>query len=424
MHVLQLIKNNKPRTNRLGLTRKGFTLVELIVVIAVMAVLLAVLAPSLLNYVEDSRAQKDDSAMIEVVAGIKSSMDSDPDVYDEMYRLAQFIEEEDVYISMHKDTDGSGFTPHVLGKPLEETAPALAQKIKGLVDEPYKVSSATYKDMVYNIYLHRDGDLEIRNVFGKWESEIKINIPTGTPVMPDNSRPNVDHPDRPDTDIPDTDYEPPVPDNPGLGGGGYTKPTAPTTPDPDKTVASFTPPVAISPINPKLKGKVKGTFKYATQMNSIRKQLLKIYPDAIETFGYVTKANRLALNVDKEHFYDACVIATGGNPFTIKSNLYKKKCVADGDFQQTKGIRSEQRIPTHKIQGFRKFDKVLYLGKEYFIKGRMSNGYAILMDIEGNKIDFSHMPKGLKTPKLKNLKRLSARKTWIITTAAVTQNIV
>ena len=177
-------------------------------------------------------------------------------------------------------------------------------------------------------------------------------------------------------------------------------------------------------INPKLKGKVKGTLKYATQMNSIRKQLLKIYPDAIETFGYVTKANRLALNVDKEHFYDACVIATGGNPFTIKSNLYKKKCVADGDFQQTKGIRSEQRIPTHKIQGFRKFDKVLYFGKEYFIKGRMSNGYAILMDIEGNKIDFSNMPKGFKTPKMKNLKRLSARKTWIITTTTIIQNIV
>ena len=177
-------------------------------------------------------------------------------------------------------------------------------------------------------------------------------------------------------------------------------------------------------INPKLKGKVKGTLKYATQMNSIRKQLLKVYPDAIETFGYVTKANRLALNVNKEHFYDACVIATGGNPFVVKCNLYEKKCVADGDFQQTKGIRSEQRIPTHKIQGFRKFDKVLYFGKEYFIKGRMSNGYAILMDVEGNKIDFSHMPKGFKTPKLKNLKRLSARKTWIITTSAVTQNIL
>jgi 5-methylcytosine-specific restriction endonuclease McrA len=167
-------------------------------------------------------------------------------------------------------------------------------------------------------------------------------------------------------------------------------------------------------IRPNLSGKVKGTLKYATQMNSIRKQLFKLYPNAIETFGYVTKANRLQLGVDKEHYYDACVIATQGNPFTVKSNLCKKKCVSDGDFQKTKGIRSEQSITTGKICGFRKFDKVHYFGKDYFIKGRMSTGYAVLMDIDGNKIDFSTMPKGYKTPKLSNCKRIIARKTVMV----------
>lgn len=167
-------------------------------------------------------------------------------------------------------------------------------------------------------------------------------------------------------------------------------------------------------ISLKLEGKVKWNLKYATQMNSIRKQLFRIYPEAIETFGYITKANRLKLGVDKEHFYDACVIATHGNKFSVRCNLYKKKCVSDGDFQQTKGVRSEQRIPTCKIQGFRKFDKVRYFGKEYFIKGRLSTGYAILMDIDGNKSDFSYMPKGFKTPKIINLKRLDARSSWIV----------
>ncbi|HBF78304.1 MAG TPA: HNH endonuclease, partial [Clostridiaceae bacterium] len=57
-----------------------------------------------------------------------------------------------------------------------------------------------------------------------------------------------------------------------------------------------------------------------------------------------------------------------GVSFKTKNILFKK-CIADGDFQQTKGIRSEQRIITDKIQGFRKFDKVKYQGKEYFIKG-------------------------------------------------------
>ena len=154
-------------------------------------------------------------------------------------------------------------------------------------------------------------------------------------------------------------------------------------------------------------------------MNFICKQLLRLYPNAIETFGYVTKANRLHLGVDKKHYYDACTIATQGNAFNIKSNLYKKKCVSDGDFQKTKGVRSEQPITTGKICGFRKFDKVKYFGKECFIKGRMSTGYAILIDIDGNKIDFSAMPKGYKTPKLFNCKRMTARTTQMIQTVAI-----
>lgn len=172
-------------------------------------------------------------------------------------------------------------------------------------------------------------------------------------------------------------------------------------------------------INPKLSGKTKGNLKYATQMNSIRKQLFRLYPGAIETFGYITKTNRLRLGVNKEHYHDACTIATQGDSFTLKTNLYKKKCISDGDFQKTKGIRSEQPIETQKICGFRKFDKVRYFGKEYFIKGRMSTGYAILMDIEGKKIDFSSMPKGYKTPKLNNCMRIAARTSQIIQTVAM-----
>jgi len=37
-----------------------------------------------------------------------------------------------------------------------------------------------------------------------------------------------------------------------------------------------------------------------------------------------------------------------------------------------------------------------------------------LMDIHGEKIDFSEAPKGMKTPKLTNMTRVSGRKSWII----------
>lgn len=172
-----------------------------------------------------------------------------------------------------------------------------------------------------------------------------------------------------------------------------------------------------------LEGMEKGTLKYATQMNSIRKQLLRRYPEAIETYGYITKANRWAVDLPKEHYIDACVIATEGRAFTINNILYRKKCVSAGDFQQYKGKHSEIRQTTGKIMGFRKYDKVRYFGKYYFIKGRMFTGYAALMDINGDTVKFSEMPWGFKTPKLERMERIQARSTWMIMSEEVTPNI-
>lgn len=50
---------------------KGFSLIELIVVVAIMAVLVGVLAPTYLKYVDKTRAQKDVSAVGEFVQAIK-----------------------------------------------------------------------------------------------------------------------------------------------------------------------------------------------------------------------------------------------------------------------------------------------------------------------------------------------------------------
>ena len=50
---------------------KGFSLVELIIVIAIMAVLMAVLAPQFLRYVERSRLQSDNTAIGEVANACK-----------------------------------------------------------------------------------------------------------------------------------------------------------------------------------------------------------------------------------------------------------------------------------------------------------------------------------------------------------------
>lgn len=201
----------------------------------------------------------------------------------------------------------------------------------------------------------------------------------------------------------------------------------------------------------KLKGKKKSQLKHATQMNIIRNQLLtNYYPEAIETFGYVTKENRFNLGIEKDHYLDACVIASGGKSFSIKSDILLQKDIAKG----THALEGFVKHPTHDKgekggksfarqliapsettknriinNGLEKYNgvvslkdqtpfkgltsncKVSYFGKEYYVMSVDKKGYAQLKDIDGNKIDFSFMGKGNKTPKLCNIKRLSSRKT-------------
>lgn len=53
------------------MNNKGFSLVELIIVVAIMAVLMVVLAPQLLRYVEKTRLQKDNSAISEIANAVE-----------------------------------------------------------------------------------------------------------------------------------------------------------------------------------------------------------------------------------------------------------------------------------------------------------------------------------------------------------------
>ena len=158
----------------------------------------------------------------------------------------------------------------------------------------------------------------------------------------------------------------------------------------------------------KLQKRCRGNTTDATQVSTIAAYLKKNLVFE-ETFGYETKFKRELLGLKKDHYVDAiCAGLVDGEVVKFPDVVYQKVCVALGDYQQSCGSHSEKSIPTGKVIGFRKFDKVEWLNQELFIKGRMSSGYAILMDIDGKTVDLKPIPK------LKIMKRISARKSCLI----------
>ena len=69
------------KQKRLG--NKGFSLVELIVVIAIMAILISVLAPTLISKIEESRESTDIKALDEIRQAVVTAL-ADEDVYKEL----------------------------------------------------------------------------------------------------------------------------------------------------------------------------------------------------------------------------------------------------------------------------------------------------------------------------------------------------
>lgn len=61
------------------MNNKGFSLVELIIVIAIMVILIAVLAPQYLRYVEKSRVSSDQNTVVEYINAMQT-VASDPDI--------------------------------------------------------------------------------------------------------------------------------------------------------------------------------------------------------------------------------------------------------------------------------------------------------------------------------------------------------
>jgi len=152
----------------------------------------------------------------------------------------------------------------------------------------------------------------------------------------------------------------------------------------------------------------KSKTKHATEIGIIKSQLKKLWSFE-ETFGYETKFKReQCLGLPKTHDNDAIAICCeDGEWVGLSSTSYLKRHVASGDYRQTKGKRSEICIPTGKLFGLRKFDRIQTSKGTGFVKGKRSRGDFAVATLGGRVVSNGVSVK-------KNCQRLQARTTTLI----------
>lgn len=155
-----------------------------------------------------------------------------------------------------------------------------------------------------------------------------------------------------------------------------------------------------------LNGKRSKT-RHATQVGIVKSQLAKNWTFQ-ETFGYETKFKReTVLSLPKTHYHDAVAVCCEDDEWVKPSpRVFRKVHVAKGDYQLSKGVRSEKRIPVSKLFGLRKYDLVATEKGTGFVKGKRSSGYFALMDIYGKPLTNSVNVK-------RNCLRMQARTTTL-----------
>jgi len=155
-----------------------------------------------------------------------------------------------------------------------------------------------------------------------------------------------------------------------------------------------------------IKAKASKT-KQATEIGIVKSQLKKMWAFE-ETFGFETKFKReQVLELPKSHYFDAVAIYCEEGEWVERyDQVFFKRHVSSGDYQQTKGIRSHLKIPTGKLFGLKKFDLIKTPKGVGFVKGKRSTGFFALMDINNKVISASVNVK-------KNAVRLTARTTTL-----------
>ena len=154
------------------------------------------------------------------------------------------------------------------------------------------------------------------------------------------------------------------------------------------------------------------SFKDAAFMSIMRwafyNKLKELYSNIKikQTYGYITKANRIANNLPKEHRIDALCIESNNGIEPIDIYYYKRKVRCHNrqihKSKILKGGKRKLNQAPFEVFGFRLFDKVLYKGQECFISGRRTRGRFKLIKLDKTIVHTDANVKDLKLIKHTN----------------------
>ena len=145
------------------MNNKGFSLVELIIVIAIMAILAGALAPALLRYIEKTRVSNDKSTAANLKTAVEAAL-ADENVFEAVEEKAG----DDNFLSFDITTTSSGATypgtcPDLLEAEIQQTLATSKLKIKSKKD--------LEKTFTVAIALGTTGEADVVEVFLKQKSD-------------------------------------------------------------------------------------------------------------------------------------------------------------------------------------------------------------------------------------------------------------
>lgn len=134
---------------------KGFSLVELIIVIAIMAILIVVLAPQYLKYVEKSRTSSDQTTVVEYINAMQV-LAADPDVQ---------LDDSKTYSLTNGTATVGGKTVNVVKTSTELESLLTAEGMLDATTAKQSVlQSTSYGSATINIVLSYDATAKVWNV--------------------------------------------------------------------------------------------------------------------------------------------------------------------------------------------------------------------------------------------------------------------